>query len=47
MKGVHLKKQEEIADELGIPPSTLRTVLKNRLEIEQNRLVGGGVNNKK
>lgn len=42
MKGVHLKKkQKEIADELGIPPSTLRTVLKNRLEIEQNRLVGG------
>lgn len=35
------KKQKEIAKELGIPPSTLRTVLKNRPEIEQNGLVGG------
>lgn len=35
------KKQKDIASELGIPPSTLRTVLKNRSEIEQNGLVGG------
>ncbi|GFS65725.1 tigger transposable element-derived protein 4 [Trichonephila clavipes] len=33
------KKQKEIAEELGIAPSTLRTVLKSRVDIEKN--VGG------
>ncbi|KAE9522579.1 hypothetical protein AGLY_017001 [Aphis glycines] len=35
------KKQKDIANELGIPPSTLRTLLKNRHEIEQSSLLGG------
>ena len=35
------KTQKEIAKELGIPPSTLGTVLKSRPEIEQNGLVWG------
>ncbi|GFW65715.1 tigger transposable element-derived protein 6 [Trichonephila clavipes] len=33
------KKQKEIAEELGIAPSTLRTVLKSRVDSEKN--VGG------
>ncbi|GFX44672.1 tigger transposable element-derived protein 6 [Trichonephila clavipes] len=33
------KKQKEIAEELGIAPSTIRTVLKSRVDIEKN--VGG------
>jgi len=34
------KKTKGIANELGIPPSTLRTLLKNRHEIEQSSLLG-------
>ena len=33
--------KKEIAKELGIPLSTLRTVLKNKSEMEENRLLGG------
>lgn len=39
MKGMQRKKQNKITDELGIPPSTLRTVLKNRHDIEQSGLI--------
>lgn len=35
------KKQKDIANKLGLPPSTLRTLLKNRHEIEQRSLLGG------
>lgn len=35
------KKQKDIANELGIPPSTLRTLLKNRHEIVQSGFLGG------
>lgn len=33
-KGV--KRKKTIADELGIPPSTLRSILENRHDIEQS-----------
>jgi len=35
------KKQKEIADELDLPPSTLRTILENREAIEANAMHGG------
>lgn len=35
------KKQKEITNEIEIPPSTLRIVLKNRYVIEQSRLAEG------
>lgn len=38
---IEKKKQKDIADELGIPSTTLRTLLKNRHDIKQSEIVGG------
>ncbi|XP_050538664.1 tigger transposable element-derived protein 4-like [Daktulosphaira vitifoliae] len=38
---IEKKKQKDIANELGIPPSTLKTLLKNIHEIEQSSMLGG------
>lgn len=37
------KKHREIANKLGIPPSTLTTILKNRYDIKLNGIVGKSI----
>lgn len=40
-KGLTKYKKKDITNEQSIPPFTLETLLKNKLDIEQNGLVGG------